>query len=357
MQMHNTLAASLGAVILTSVSALAFMPVKGTYNGLFAEPEGVWQQSAGIIRLNMTVEGKHSGVIYLGPYRYSFSGWFDAHGYWEQWISGRDYSSVRLAMQVDSEDPELIYGTVSTTEWTADLIMDRAVYDGKTSICPDQGKYTLLIPGSVGSTDQPGGNSYGTVTVDRAGRVRFVGSMADGWKLSQSATIAKNGEWPFYASLYGGGGVVWSWMFFNPSADEELVGDVTWIKPVMWRDVYYREGFAIQVYSWGSRYVQPPKGSPILDLPEAAVELNGGDLYENLLNRISIDAKSKVMNLGPVEFSMKFTLSNGLFKGKFRDPATSNTLSFTGVVLQSYNTASGYFRSFDETGEVWIEAW
>lgn len=344
-------------VVLLPVSALAFLPVRGTYNGLFFEPEGVWQQSAGSVRLSTTASGTYSGQLQLGPFRYAFSGWFNGQGYQKQSIARSGYPTLLLEMQVDDQDPDVIYGTVSSSRWTADLILDRAVYDGKFSICPDAGQYTLLIPGSVGSREEPGGNSYATVTVDRAGRIRMAASMADGWKLTQSAMIAKGGEWPLFAPLYGGSGVLWSWMFFNPSAEEDLAGDITWIKPSLPQDWFYPGGFAIQVYSWGSRYTRPPKGTPILNLPEAAVELNGGGLYRDLLNKIAIDFSSKVANLGPDPMSLKFTVSNGLFKGKFRDPVTGNTYAFSGVALQRYNVASGFFRGYDETGEVWMEAW
>ena len=91
---------------------------------------------------------------------------------------------LRVEFQVDPDDPDVIAGTVSSeTEngvWTADLYADRAVYDGKTSIAYDVGSYTMVLLGDPTSTNTPGGHSYGTITVDRAGRLKFAGSLA-GW--------------------------------------------------------------------------------------------------------------------------------------------------------------------------------
>src|SRR4029078_6110182 len=47
-----------------------------------------------------------------------------------------------------------------------------------------------------------------------------------------------------------------------------------------------------------------------------------------------------------------FTLSNGVFRGKAKDPATQKTVSFGGVVLQEENRGAGFFSDVPLCGPV-----
>ena len=329
----------------------------GTYSGLFYEPEGYWEQSSGTITITTTPTGKYSGKLRVGTQNYSFSGQFNPDGTASRGIHRADRNDLLVRMEIDSEDPDLIYGTIIDGIWTSDLYADRMIYNGKTSVCPDAGQYTLLIPGDFNSTTEPGGDSFATVTVDTKGRVRCAASLADGTKFSQSSTVSKGGLWPLYAPLYQGGGSIYSWMLFNESMEEQLGGDVVWIKPEMSWTSYYPDGFAIQVSSWGSRYYKPLKGEKVLDLTEAAVEFNGGNLYESFTNHVSLDSNNRVFNFSPNARSLKFSLGNGTFTGKVQDPSTGYTLSVRGVALQYYGVAAGYFSDYSLTGEIWMEQW
>jgi len=47
------------------------------------------------------------------------------------------------------------------------------------------------------------------------GRHQLGGYLADGTGVSQSSYVSKDGYWPFYLSLYGGNGSLWSWNSFT----------------------------------------------------------------------------------------------------------------------------------------------
>ena len=336
--------------------AQAFVPMKGTYNGLFFETNGFWEQSAGVITITTTTRGNYSARLQVGLARYSFSGRFDADGRVTRDILRFFQHPLTVLFQVDAGDPDLITGSVSDGTWTADLIADRRVFDGKTSISPDAGKYTMVIPGDFTSTTTPGGASFGTINIDKAGRIGFAGSLADGTKITQSTTVSKGGQWPLYASLYWGGGAIYGWQLFNGSSEEDLSGDLTWIKPRMHWAWYYPDGFAVILTSSGSRYVRPPRGAKVLDLSSATIEFNGGNLDRGITNHVTLDFNNRIQNQSANALRLGFSLSNGSFGGFVMDPITWDWIPFRGVVLQNRGIAAGYFPGWDQTGEVWLQS-
>ena len=339
----------------TSARAQAFVPMKGVYSGLFFETNCFWEQSAGVITITTTTRGNYSARLQVGPARYAFSGQFDADGKVTRDILRRFRNPLTVQFQVDSGDADLITGSVSDRTWTADLIADRAVFDGRTSISPDAGQYTMVIPGNFTSTNTPGGASFGTINIDKAGRIRFAGSLADGTKISQATTVSKGGQWPLYASLYWGRGAIYGWQLFNGSSEEDISGDVTWIRPEMRWAWYYPDGFAVILASSGSRYVRPPPGTKVLDLTSATIEFNGGNLDRGITNHITLDSNNRIQNQSANGLRLRFSLSNGVFGGVVMDPITWDWIPFRGVVLQKQGIAAGYFFGWDQTGEVWLQ--
>ena len=336
-------------------SQAAFVPINGTYNGLFFETNGVWQQSSGTITVTTTSRGKYSARLQIGPRRYFFSGTLNQDGQATKDILRFLQNPLTVQFQVDQNDPDLIVGSVTDGTWTADLFADRAVFNGKTSISPDAGQYTMVFLGDFTSTNTPGGASFGTITIDKAARLRFTGWLADGTPVSQSSTVSKNGQWPFYLSLYRGVGTIYGWLNFNSSTDEDLSGDVTWIRPEMPWTWFYPRGFAVIDAVSGSRYVRPPRGTKVLDLITARIEFNGGNLDRGITNHIVLDPNNRVQNQSANGLRLSSSLSNGSFSGSVKDPIFFDWIPFKGVVLQRNNVGAGFFPGWDQTGEVWLE--
>ena len=329
----------------------------GNYSGLFYEPDGYWQNSSGTLSLKVTTTGKYSGKLQVGTTRYSFSGTVTPDNTISEGIPRKSRNPLLIELSEDPQDADVLWGSVQDGVWTSDLYADRAVFNGKTSVSPDRGQYTMLVPGDFTSLTEPGGDGYGTLTVDAKGAVKMSGVLADGTKVTQSATISKGGLWPLFAALYSGGGSLYSWVALNPTQDEELQGDVTWIKPNSPGARYYPGGFALAVSVWGSRYTPPAKGQPVLGYAEGAVEFNGGNLVESFTNHVMLDSNNKVYNVSQNKLTMKITTSNGMISGKVADAITGDMLPFKGVVLQSYGVAAGYFDDVSRTGEIWLEQW
>ena len=331
-----------------------FIPVKGTYNGLFYEAGGVLHQSSGCFTLATTVKGTFSGSLIAGGTRYSLSGQLDANGDAQVTVARRNLSSLTVVLHLDlTQGTDQTTGTVSDGTWTTALSGDRAVYDGKTSIAPLAGnKYTLILPGSNDSTTEPGGDGYGTLTVDGTGKIHLAGSLSDGTKLSQVGALSKNGEWPFYVPLYSGQGSVLSWIAFTSTATNDLSGDLTWTKPGMASAKYYPGGFRVETAAWGSLYSPPATGQQVLNFSEGEVVLSGGNLTQGITNYIGLSPVNKVTSTNKT--SLTFTLPTGLFKGSVTN-ANPKTIPFNGVVLQKQNLGCGYFLGTNLSGRVWLQ--
>ena len=331
-----------------------FIPVKGTYNGLFYEAGGVLHQSSGCFTLATTVKGTFSGSLIAGGTRYSLSGQLDANGDAQVTLARGNLSSLTVVLHLDlTQGTDQITGTVSDGTWTAALSGDRAVYDGKTSIAPLAGnKYTLILPGSNDSTTEPGGDGYGTLTVDGTGKIHLAGSLSDGTKISQVGALSKYGEWPFYVPLYSGQGSVLSWIAFVGTATNDLSGDLTWTKPGMVAK-YYPGGFRVETAAWGSLYTPPATGQRVLNFTEADVVLSGGNLAQGITNPIALGPANKVTSTNKT--SLTFTLPTGLFKGSVLNPVTLKPIPFYGVALQKTNIGCGYFLGTSQSGRVQLQ--
>ena len=88
------------------------------------------------------------------------------------------------------------------------------------------------------------------------------------------------------------------------------------------------------------------------DAGQVALNLGGGLL--NLTNQITLGSNNRVTNLSGNKLSLTLTLSTGVFKGSVVNPATAQTIPFSGVVLQKRNGGYGFFLSASQSGQVYF---
>jgi IgA Peptidase M64/Divergent InlB B-repeat domain len=344
---------SLSANFVTNL----FPAVKGSYTGLFFETNLTYLDSSGLITISTTAKGSFSGSLTLQGIRYPVSGQFDLNGQASKVIKRRNpLSTLGLTLSVDLTNrfDSMVGSLTNAGVWRADLAAFRAVFDAKTNKAPQPGPYTLIIPGTNSSV-LPGGDSFGTLTMDTSGRLRFGGSMADGTKVSQATSISKSGDWPLYIPLYGGKGMLLSWYLFG-SPTNGVSGILDWIKSGT-KSRYYSNEFGYSTFSMGSRYVPPPRNGKVLGFTEGTVQLSSGELGHGITNLISIAANNRVTNLSSNKLSLVFTPSTGLFRGTVVDPAgaKSRAISFSGAVLQNTNAGKGFFLGTNQSGTVLIQ--
>ena len=328
--------------------------LQGTYRGLFQDPAGIAPQSSGSFVLTTTSKGKFTGSLQLNGARYSMSGQLDENGNAPVTIDRHQLGPLSIQLQVDlSQGSDRVTGTISNETWVATLMGDRAVFDGKNSIAPQNGRYTVVFPGNPDSATEPAGDSYGTLSVDKAGRIRLSGLLADGTRISQASVVSKYGQWPFYVSLYGGQGLIFSWVSFDGSPVTELNGDLSWVKPSLPKAKFYGGGFTNGTPVSGSPYARPSAGEAILNFTLGEATLTGGDLPQAINNEFTLGSDNRVTNeTSSNKFGLTFALGSGAFSGRVAAPASSSPIKFGGVVLQNQNTGAGCFLGATQSGRV-----
>jgi len=334
-----------------------FIPLKGTFNGIFYDTNGVSQSGSGFVTLTLAGSGSFTGFVQMGAYKWPFKGGFDATGYATVTVKRGKMLPVTLAMQLDlSGGSEQINGTVNVSDasWTAELTANRAVFDAKINPCPKAGAYTLLIPGTPGATQSPAGDGWGLLTVTTAGRVILTGTLADGTPVSQSSTLSQSGQWGLYAPLYVGRGSLLGWLTFTNLPGADVEGLLSWIRPIQPSVVLYNPGFAVVTEATGSQYTRPPAGTRVLNFANGLVALTDGNLAAGFTNQIQLNANNTVVNLGNNGLQLSLKTANGLFSGSAQDPVTRKYLPFRGVVLQKQNAGGGFFLNQNQSGEVYF---
>jgi hypothetical protein len=309
------------------------------YSGLFFQQDAVSLASAGSFTLSVTPRGKYTGRILLGAKRYAFSGILDTNqNSGTNFIARHNDTALTLDFQIGGSEKEQISGHLTDGTWTALLSGDLGVF-GRTNPAPYAGSYTLAIPGYDGISSLPGGDSFGTFKVGSAGQVRFVGTLADGTKVSQSASISGTGYWPVHIPLYSGNGTLMNWLAFASNITNDLSGHLTWIKPAQPQSKYYPGGFTNQCDAFGSTFTYV-RTEPVLNLPTACLRFCGGGLTSDITNSISISPRNQVGTPGK-ELKLSFSASTGTFRGSFLESATGKHLPFSGAVFQKLNAAYG----------------
>jgi hypothetical protein len=330
-----------------------FSPVLGTYNGLFFEPDQVHQLSSGSFTVSLAKHGLYTGFLQMGTQRYPFRGRFGLQCQTTNLIAGASGTLLNLQLRLGSGDEaNQIFGTLSDGHWLANLSGDRARFSAMTNPAPYVGTYTFFLPGTDGDPSLPAGNGVGSVRVDPNGRVRLIATLADGAKVSQSASLSKAGLWPLYAGLYSGSGSLLSWLAFTNQASEDLVGTLNWIKPASPLGTPYPAGFVAQCLAVGSAYRPPAPGAPLFSYADASMAFAGGGLTADFTNLVSLVPGCKVANLSANKLSFSFSASTGTFRGKISDPATAQSLSFSGAVFQKQQVGYGFLLNRAASSQV-----
>ena len=335
-----------------------FLPVKGTFTGLFRETGMVRHESSGSFTLKLTDRGAYSGKLSLAGKSHPFSGHFDLKGQATNQIHRGTNSalSLNLALDLSPNGTDRITGALSDGVWLADLLANRSVFNATSNAAPWAGLYTLILPGTNDPAAGPGGDGYGALKVDAAGNVKLSGKLADGATLSQKAPLSRNGEWPLYLSLYAGKGSLCSWVQFDtnlPAAS--LTGILNWFKPTTLKGPY-AEGFTNQTTLIGSSYSPPlTKTNRVVAITNSVVVLGGGGLSSPLTNHLTMSQDNKVTSTN-AGFTFTFTLASGLFKGTVLNPPTARKFPFAGALLQSNESGFGYFTLTNQTGQVLLQA-
>ena len=331
----------------------AIAQAQGAYNGLIYNVSNVTVLTSGFFTANTTAKGAYTASLLIAGRHYPISGKFSpltglATNSFNP-ISGQPLT-VRLRLDLSGTDrlQGLITGRLSA--YWAQLDADRLVFT-KANPASQRGSYTMAIPPAASG---PAGCGYGTITVSAGGVVQWSGVLADGTKVSQTSALSKDGLWPLYGSLYGGGGAVISWMQFNNLPASDLSGQLIWLKPAGLSPQSFPAGFTNAVAAVGSAYT-PPSAGPMLNLTNLDLIFSGGALSAPFTNSLHLDRLNRVTG-APAGLKLTFTPASGLFKGSSWSAALNQTLSFQGVVYEKVPSGAGLFLTPGQSGQVYLGA-
>jgi hypothetical protein len=329
-----------------------FIPVAGSYQGLFSEFENNRLESSGSLTIKLMPLGAFSARMMLGGQRVSFSGRFALDGLATNIVTRAGTNSLTVFLTLDlAGENERITGTVSDGSWTASILAHRAGFNKTGHPAPQAGRYTLIVPGnSADAANQPGGDSFGTVIVDAGGNASFTGMLADGTTVTQKAPLSKGGWWPLYAPLHGGGGSVLSWVIFGESSEASFTGVLAWIKRAQPGARFYPNGFTVLREVSGSSYRPPTNAMDrVLTFTAGRVQFSAGNLAESFGSE-TVLANNKVTVLGSTKLTLSIAIASGLFNGSVTPPGATRSLPFRGVLHQKQNYGSGFFLGTDQSG-------
>jgi hypothetical protein len=316
---------------------------KGTYSGLFYEEGEIQLRSSGFFTVSVTAKGTYTGRLQAGAKRYKFKGVLNAQNQATNVIIRKNASPLIVNLQMVDDPNAPLTGSVTESggAWTAVLAGNKSVYHSRTNPAPYTGNYTMAIPGLEDDSSGPTGYGFGLVRVSSAGVIKFAGRLADGTKVSQSAPVSGQGAWPLYIAAYSGQGLVTSWLTFTNRAKSDLDGALCWIKSSIAKARYYPGGVTNECPAVGSKWTAPA-GTSILNLSGAQVEFTGGNLGAGFTNLVSVDVNSRVYNISDNQLAVKFSLKNGMFKGKVTNPVNGVASAFSGAVLTKQGAGYGF---------------
>jgi hypothetical protein len=339
-------------ILQANFIASPFLAVAGSYHGL-CDYETYRHESSGFLTVRLTDLGAFSASLILGGKKTSFSGRFGLDGLSTTTVVRAGASPLTVFLMADlAGGSDQITGTISDGNWTAPVLANRARFHKTENPAPHEGRYTFILPGDDhDAVNQPGGDSFGTVTVDAGGSVKFSGTLADGTPFSQKAPLSKDGWCPLYVSLYGGEGAILCWIIFVESSEADFTGNLNWIKPVIASAKYYPNGFALQRDISGCRY-RPPTNSAdrVLMFTDGRVRFSAGNLAEGFEELVSLGDNNKVTDGGTNKLTLSIVSSSGLITGRVTPPGTTGSVVFRGAVYQRLNYGSGFFLGIDQSG-------
>lgn len=330
----------------------------GSYSGLLSATNQDQSQvgSAGSFSFLVTSRGAYSGHLQMGSTRSSFSGNLDSQGQARNTL--RQPTGPAMVLQLSlagNNEINEVLGTLSDSDWVANLTGGRAQFDARSNPAPYAGRYTLIFPGQTGIPSLPAGDGFGAVNVTASGQALFAGKLADGTAVSQSTTVSAQGEWPLYLSAYSGKGMLTGWLEFAAQTNSDLAGDVTWLKPSVLSSRYYPNGFTNAFQALGSAYAPPARPEEaVLNLTNGTVTFSGGNLDGPLADAIELGLSSRVTNLGSNRLTLSFSPGTGAFSGRAEDGTTGQPMPFGGVVLQKLDAGYGALLGTDQSSQVLI---
>ena len=185
-----------------------WMEAQGSYFGLCTN-SSLDNGISGFFTVKIGTNQAYSGKVLVDGDTVSISGKLNTDGTQQLTLSRAKLGKRPLYLSItnlfgsagDSGTNQIVGTLTDSNGLTASIVADQWIYTKTNS--PTVGQFTMIVPGAVDATLAPGGNGWGSITVDGLGKVVEVGSLADGTALApQVAYVSKSGRWPMFNQIY-----------------------------------------------------------------------------------------------------------------------------------------------------------
>ena len=236
--LFNTVITAAGLAPLSVAITVEGLPVwaQGTFNGdVWLEEDGYVGGSA---TMTVTAAGKISGKLAFGGKTYPFSAPSYTYGgngsvgvettvkigtsVVDLWL---DIAPVEIPERVGAAAQTLsdVYGGMNGGEYGVYLLRNVWKEVGAAALAPFIGYYTATLPGN-----DEFGSGYLTFTVDKTGKVKTSGKMADGTVVSLSGTLLLDDWGDVGTVLYSApagykGGCLYGWVWFLDDGAGQII--------------------------------------------------------------------------------------------------------------------------------------
>ena len=317
----------------------------GEFTGLVTESTGNSLTGVGLLQVSISESGSWSGKLAVGGESFSVKGEFGPGGTSPLGVSRRQEAPMTVALRVNlGGDADLITGVISDGTWSAEVIGDRQVFDGRSTRAPQAGQYTLVITAKDESLSEAMGDGFGALTVDERGVARLSGMLGDGTPLKFESAISKAGVWPVFVPLPGGR-TLSGWIRFKGT--EDFLGQLLWrgIGETRWQTT---------VNVLGGLYVPPAKGKAVLSEKNGKAALHGGDLPSSIFESVKLETNQKIVlsKKSGSELALAISPGSGLFTGSFVHPLSGRVVELHGALLQGQGMGTGVFLGPTNAGRV-----
>lgn len=331
-----------------------FAPLGGSYNGLVGG-----SGHTGLLRVALAPGGVATGRLVFDGAGYAFTTRFGLNGAATVVIprAGRPPLTATFSLDLTGTTQQ-ITGTIFDGSSTANVTVDRDVFNALTNRAPQTGRYTAVLAADTTNADSPQGNGYAAISVAANGVAVVAGQLANGTPFSAAGTLSKDGTLPVYLVMANApaGSVAAGTMTFRATGMSDLDGGIVWKKAARPADPLYAAGFTAALPVVGSRYAAPAPGRRALDpaAPSlaATAALGDGNLSEPISVGTVVTAANRIVmsTPGAPNLSAAINPANGVVAGVFLHPGSKRARAVRGAVLQKQNAAFGFFPGVDESG-------
>ena len=335
-----------------------FTPGAGKYTAL-AGADLFANAATGRASFEVGALGGMTGKLALGGVTYRLKGFFDGFNHLVITKARGPLPDITIDLQLTPDGGE-ISGTVGDGSFTAQISGERNGYNAASDPAPQQGRYTVSLPGDDLSTASgfPKGDGWAKMKVSADGIANVLGVLADGSVFSANLALTKTGEAPLYVPLYKKQGSLSGKIVFaaNPGVSD-AAGILHWLKPAgVPGTKRYPQGFSTDLPFTGSAYLFTAGSRVLAGLDAgggaATIVFGEGNLPADLSQAVNL-GQDNVFRLSPppaVRLQLELKQKSGIVAGTFRQPGSTRDIPFRGVVLQTQSRAAGFFLGGSESG-------